>query len=235
MRAKIFILLFFIAQFSFAGDFTDFRSIDRASLKPFAADIGGVMGGGMNYTARSLGFSGFDISFRNVYQFKPSHANKPMHSDRAFGFNFVQAEIGMPYRIDGFIRAGGGAGVGVIGGGIKYGLWKVLDELHRIHGVLVLNSNMANYKDFYAVQFGVQAVFSMNCGNFRPFASLGLDDTRLTVKNANDSSLVDKTVTTLEERYSAGFRWRVKWVNISAAYNLLHDQSGVEGALGIRF
>ncbi|HOW89287.1 MAG TPA: hypothetical protein PL037_03320, partial [Elusimicrobiales bacterium] len=91
---------------AFAGVYSDFPLATADDLKPFARDLGGIVGSGTNQTARVLGFGGFDISARAVSQFRPSSGNGVLKRDRPFGFGWVQAEIGMPYRVDGFIRAG---------------------------------------------------------------------------------------------------------------------------------
>jgi len=235
LKKLFFLFLLLLNQKLFSANYSNFKQINLLNLKPFTSDIGGLLGGGINYSARSLGFSGFDISFRSSYQLKPSKKNTILPSERAFGFNYIQIELGMPYRLDGFIRAGGGDEIIVVGGGIKYGLWKVMDELYRVHGILVINSHMANYKDFYAIQYGAQTVFSMNCGNIRPYAAIGFDNTRLVVQNASDTSMIDKEEKVLKDRYTFGFRWKIKWFNIAAAYNILHGRNGIEGAIGLRF
>ncbi len=235
---KIFVsavFLTFAASTAFSGDFSSFKSIDSKSAKYFAGDIGSVMAGGLSYAGRSLGFSGFDIGYKTVYQLKPSKKTAFMPSERAFGLDFVQAEIGMPYRIDAFIRAGFGDNVTVVGGGIKYGLWKIKDGLYQTNGMIIAASHMANNPDFYAIGNGISAVFSMNCGALRPFVNLGYNSTRLTVQNSYDPSLVNKNFYAGRENIGAGLRLKVKWVNLSAAYSYSAGNDLLDGAFTLRF
>lgn len=237
MRKKYILsfLLLNISLYSFCGDFSYFPSVNSKSAKSFAGDLGAVMGGGVSYTSRSLGFSGFDLGYRTSYQLKPSKDSSFMPKERAFGINFLQAEIGMPYRIDAFIRASFGDKLTVVGGGIKYGLWKIKDGLYQMNGMLIINSHMANNLNFYAIQNGINAIFSMNCGVIRPFILLGYDSTRLTVQNALDPSLVNKNFYEAGERIGAGLRFKMKWVNLSAAYEYSRGNNIVNGAFTVRF
>jgi hypothetical protein len=231
-----FLTIFFLfCNLIFAGDYSNFKNITSKDAKYFAADIGGLAGSGVSYTARSLGFSGFDVSFKTAYQIKPSKDNKVMDKDRSFGLNMTQVEIGMPYRIDTFIRGGFGDKIALVGGGMKYGLWKIKDDLYFVNGDLVLNTNMINNPDFYLIQYGAQIFFSMNCGAVRPYLGFGFDSSKLNIQNANDSSLIDKEYTNFKERATLGLRLKMKWFNLATAYNYLHGENGVEGSLGIRF
>ncbi|MEK7721439.1 MAG: hypothetical protein AAB359_03520, partial [Elusimicrobiota bacterium] len=89
-----------------AANYDNFRNLTTGSFRPFARDIGSLLGSGSNQTARPLGFAGFDIGVRGVAQFKPSHGNTVLKKNNLFGLGVIQAEIGMPYRIDGFVRGG---------------------------------------------------------------------------------------------------------------------------------
>src|SRR3954462_848815 len=79
---------------------------DAGSLKPFTRDLGGLLGAATFHSGRSLGFSGFDVGARYGMQFRPSTGNNIMRGGgvHSFGLPWVQAEIGMPFKIDGFIR-----------------------------------------------------------------------------------------------------------------------------------
>lgn len=235
---KIFVTAFFVAfmwESVFCGDFSSFPSIDLKSAKYFAGDIGAVMSGGLSYTGRSLGFSGFDVGYRTIYQLKPSRKAAFMPAKRAFGLNFIQAEIGMPYRIDAFVRAGFGEDVTVIGGGIKYGIWKIKDGLYKTNGIVYVASHMANNPNFYAIGNAIGVTFSINCGDIRPFVTLGYNSTRLTVQNSYDASLVNKNFYAFRENIGGGLRLKVKWVNLSAAYSYSGGNDLLHGAFTLRF
>ena len=131
-----------------AAGYDGFAAVTASELKPFARDLGGLLGSGANQTARPLGFSGFDVGVRAVGQFNPSHGNGVLKKDNLFGLGLVQAEIGMPYRIDGFVRGGAYEGMAVAGGGLRYGLWNVSDAKYHINAMLVAMGNMAAHRYF---------------------------------------------------------------------------------------
>ena len=82
------------------------RYADEGSLKPFARDLGGILGAATFQSGRSLGLTGFDIGARFGAQFYPSKGNSILLNGgvRVFGLPWAQAEVGMPFKISGFIR-----------------------------------------------------------------------------------------------------------------------------------
>ena len=60
----------------------------------------------------------------DVMNFQAILRNNGVH---AFGLPWVQAEIGMPFKIDGFVRGISYQGLTIAGGGLRYSLRKVAD------------------------------------------------------------------------------------------------------------
>lgn len=214
-----------------AADYDGFQAATAASLKPFARDLGGLLGSGSNQTARPLGFSGFDIGVRAVAQFTPSHGNVALKKNNIFGLGFVQAEIGMPYRIDGFVRGGAYEGLAVAGGGLRYGLWNVSDEKYRVNAMLVAMGNLAAHKYFYAVHFNTSLVCSLNVPVVAPYIGAGYDFTRLEAQ----SPTLDQRVYVAEPRFTAGLRAKFKLGYIASGYTYTHDRGLVNASAGFRF
>jgi hypothetical protein len=225
------VLLFGLSP-AFAADYDVFKDITAPALKPFARDIGGLLGSGSNQTARPLGFSGFDIGVRGVAQFTPSHGNNVLKKNNVFGMGFVQAEIGMPYRLDGFVRGGAFEGVAVAGGGLRYGLWNVSDEKYRVNAMLVGMGNMAAHKYFSAVHFNTSLVCSLNVPVVSPYIGAGFDFTRLEVQAA---SLAGKKVNVSEPRYTAGLRVKLNLGYLAGGVTYTHDRALVNASAGFRF
>lgn len=217
-----------------AEGYDDFINVSEAGLKPFARDIGGLLGAASNHTARSLGFSGFDMGFRTAMQLKPSSGNNVLPSEKAFGFNYFQAEIGMPYRIDGFVRAGGDDGLVISAAGLRYGLRAISDQPYYMHAMLEAFGSLAAHKHFYVKHFGSNLRFSMNLKFAALYAGAGFDNTALTVQNSN-FGLADDRVTVAEPRVFAGLKKKVRYGYFSAGYADTHGRGIVEGALGLRF
>ncbi len=219
-----------------SAEYDGFRGVSSADLKPFARDLGGLLGSGSNQTARPLGFAGFDVGVRAVAQLKPSHNDTVLRKNSAFGTGFVQAEIGMPYRIDGFVRGGSYEGVAVAGGGLRYGLWNVSDEKYKINAMLVGMANMAAQRYFYAVHFNTSLVCSLNVPVISPYLGVGYDFTRLEVQSAvSDPSLSGAGVSVAEPRYTAGLRAKLNLGYLAGGVTYTHDRMLVNASAGFRF
>lgn len=219
-----------------AGTYSAFPLATLSDLKPFTRDLGGLMGSGTNQTARILGFGGFDLGFRAVTQFEPENKDGILKKNQPFSLGWVQAEIGMPFRIDGFIRAGSYDGIALAGGGLKYGLTKPLDEPYRSQVMLLAMGNMATNKYFYATQFAASLLVSINVPVVAPYFSYGFDNTKLTVQNVTvDPALYHRRVYTMEQRYSFGLRAKFNLGYISCGVTRTHGRTLVAAGAGLRF
>lgn len=216
-----------------SGRYGDFQYASLSDLKPFARDLGGLLGSGTNQTARVLGFGGFDLSGRTVVQFEPESGDGILKKDTLFGLGWVQAEIGMPFRIDGFIKAGSFSNLAVTGGGLKYGLTQ---PQKKIQAMLVASGNMAAHKFFYATSFSGSLIFSVNTPAVAPYFGAGIDNTTLVVQNnLTMPELVGKRIAVFEPRYMAGFKATfLTYGYISGGYSYTHGQSLVNAGLGLR-
>ncbi|MBI4352282.1 MAG: hypothetical protein HY550_12685 [Elusimicrobia bacterium] len=218
-----------------AADYGNFGDITPASLKPFARDLGGLLGSGTNQTARPLGFAGFDIGVRGAAQFRPSYGNTVLRKNELFGLGLVQAEIGMPYRIDGFVRGGAFEGIAVAGGGLRYGLWNLSDEKYKVNAMLVGMANMATHRYFYALHFNTALVVSVNAPVAAPYLGVAYDFTRLKAQAVSDASLVGKRVSVSAARFTAGLRVKIKLGYLAGGVTYTHDRALVNASAGFRF
>jgi len=226
--------------FATADPYSGFQQYaDQGSLKPFTRDLGGLLGGATFHDGRSLGFSGFDVGARYSAQFYPSKGDNIMLNNgvKSFGVPWVQAEIGLPFKIDGFIRGISYQGLTVSGGGLRYGVFSPSDKPWAPQVLVSAEGDTVVHQDFSASHFGANAVASAGTPFFMPYAGAGFDRTRLVVR----SSLLDPTlnganVTTLESRFTVGFRVKpYQFTYVNLAYVLAHGQSGAEAGLGVRF
>ncbi|MCX5794488.1 MAG: hypothetical protein NTY77_03190 [Elusimicrobia bacterium] len=231
------------------------RFADSGSLKPFARDLGGILGSATFHSARPLGFSGFDVGGHAGAQFYPSRGDTILRNKgvRAFGLPWIQAEIGMPYRIDGFIRGMSYEGLTVAGGGLRYGLLKTSDKPWAPQLLVCGVAHAVVYQSFSASHAGGSLVFSMGNSVFNPYLGAGLDHVRLVVRSAPLAPTLNGTAfNTVESRFTAGVQLRpwnysvagagesvrtrpLSFVYLNAAYILVHGQSGAEAGLGMRF
>ncbi len=219
------------------GGFEQFA--DAGSLKPFAKDLGGLLGSGTFHSGRILGYTGFDIGARGVVQFTPSKNNRIFRDKgvKNIVLPWVHVEIGMPLDFSGFVRGINYQGLTVAGGGLSYGIIKGSDKPWTPHLMVTAVANAAVHQHFSATHFGGTAVFSMGVPKFTPFIGGGVDRTKLVVRSSQaDVTLNGKNVTALGPRGTAGVRFKPwTFIYINAAYVWLHGQSGAEAGLGLRF
>ncbi|MBI5630177.1 MAG: hypothetical protein HY921_04745 [Elusimicrobia bacterium] len=215
------------------------RLADSGSLKPFARDLGGVLGSATFHSGRSLGFSGFDIGARGSMQFKPDRNDLILRNNgvTVFGLPWVQAEVGMPFKVDGFVRGISYQGLTIAGGGLRYGLLKVSDTPWAPQVLVSGVGHSVVHQHFSASHLGASLVASMGTPQFVPYMGAGCDRTRLVVRSSTlDPTLNGAVATTLETRFTAGMTfkpWHFFYANL--AYTVAHGQGGLEGGFGVRF
>lgn len=242
MKKRSIAVLFLMCGFNFllfAKQFDGVKNFaTQSSLKPFARDIGGLVGSGVYNTARSLGFKGFDVSFRTAVQFKPSEGNTIMIDDGVdtFYMPWIQYEMGMFLRFDAFVRGFSHNGLTVSGGGLRWGITKISDVAYAFQLMLVGVGHAMVHENFSATHLGLGFAVSWKIPRIMPYLGIGLDRTRLTVKQAPVPELIGKTVTVTEPRYTAGINMRLaRLLYAGIAFNLLHLEPAFEASIGVRF
>lgn len=224
----------------FADKFGGFQQYaDSGSIEPFARDLGGLLGSATYHGGRSLGFSGFDTGGRYGIQLQPSRENSILRNKgvTAFGLPWIQAEVGMPFRLDGFVRGISFEGLTIAGGGVRYGILKVSDKPWAPQLLVSGVGHSVVHQHFSANHQGGSLVFSMGIPQFTPYIGGGFDRTVLVVRSSTlQPTLAGTQVTTVESRFDAGMQFRPwTFVYLNLAYALLHGRNGAEGGLGIRF
>lgn len=223
-----------------ADPYAGFETLaDASSLKPFARDLGSLLGAATFHSGRSLGFSGFDVGARYATQFYPSKGNNIMRGKgiRTFGLPWVQAEIGMPFKIDGFIRGISYQGLTVAGGGVRYGLYSASDKPWAPQVLVSGVGHSVVHESFSATHFGADLVFSAGNARFTPYIGGGVDRTRLVVRTSRlDPTLNGTNVTVLASRFTAGISIKpYQFTYLNLAGNYTHGQGGAEASAGVRF
>ncbi|MFA6093558.1 MAG: hypothetical protein WC986_11470 [Elusimicrobiota bacterium] len=231
------------------------ESVDRDSLRPFTRDLGGILGAASFHSGRPLGFSGFDAGVHGGVQFRPETGDKVLRAAGrgVFGLPWAQGEIGMPFRIDGFIRGVSFQGLTIAGGGLRWGVTKINDKLYAPNLLVSGLAHSVVHKDFSASHFGANLVASINVPltaapaesaqtskqrpTAAPYLGMGVDRTSVVVRAADaDPSLVGENVVTLASRFTAGLTIRPwPFFYLQLAYTNAHGQSGMDSGLGLRF
>lgn len=229
-------IIFLITSLFFGSDYSKlYYTTDKKIIKAFSRDVSNLTSSSIFYSARTLGFSGFSLNYKRSYIIRPSSKDKIFSEGTKI--DLIQFEIGLPYRFDTFIRAGGGEGYNFIGGGIKYGLKNVTDEIYGINLSFSAYSNMGIYKDFYILSTGAQVSLSMKLSNrFIPFMGCGIDSFRLKIKSHSDSLIIGTKLTDEVYKGIFGLRLKLGWFNIATLYETTTDgMSLVGGTAGVRF
>jgi hypothetical protein len=215
------------------------RYADEGSLKPFARDLGGVLGAATFQSGRSLGLTGFDVGARFGAQFYPSKGDNILRNNgvRTFGLPWAQAEVGMPFKLSGFIRGISYQGLTIAGGGIRYGIYAASDKPWAPQVLVSVVGHSVVHQDFSASHFGANLVCSAGTPKIAPYAGVGFDRTRLVVRqSALDPTLNGREVSTLESRFTLGLRvtpYQFTYLNLAAT--MAHGQGGAEAGVGVRF
>ena len=231
----------FFTGISKANIFDDFRDILKEQyMKPFARDIGGLIGASDFHGGKTAGFPGFDISIYGSVQVEPESDNEILNANGVdiFGVPIVAVTVGLPYNLEVTARGVGYAGVTLIGGGIKYGLFQ-----GKMFGLLPKIKVGAYYDVFdhdylKMTHWSIFASASFNLPIIKPYFGIGMDQTQLETKviSVDALTLPGTTVTVTEPRFTAGVNLTVfPMIHIFGAYNWLHGNTGFQVGAGIGF
>ncbi|HBL15528.1 MAG TPA: hypothetical protein DD417_01845 [Elusimicrobia bacterium] len=215
--------------------------VDGESLKPFTRDLGSVLGSATFHSGRPLGFSGFDVGARGGLRLKPHKDNKVLRDRgvKAFGLPWVQAEIGLPFRLDGYIRGISFQGLTIAGGGLRWSIRRAVDKPRVPQFLLAWSGHSVTHRDFTASHFGLNLISSITMGWMTPYFGVGADRTTVVVRCIPDRNpnLEGASTTTTEPRFTAGFSIRPKtYIYLHAAFTTTDDwNNGFSSGIGIRF
>ena len=243
--------LFLCAPGAFARNiWDDFgANVTQQNVRAFTKDLGGIIGSGTYTTGRILGWGGFQIGPRASMVFKMSKGNgddRATQQHTALGdrddvgsvvYPWLQADIGMPFRIDGFIRASSYQGLPSAGGGLRRGITRPNEMLGSFPPMLVVVAHSASARDFSATHYNASLVLSMKFKYFVPYVGGGVDYTTL---NINQALLSPDLIGTREHaataRATAGFNFKLpSYLDLSLAANYAYYGLGAEASLSLRF
>lgn len=253
MKKLIAVLIFLLGStlsVSAGALFDDFaENVTTQNVRDFAKDLGGLIGAGTYTTGRVLGWGGFQIGPRASMIFRLSKGNGDDAATRnhtALGerkevgnviYPWLQADIGLPYRIDGFIRASSFEGMTIAGGGLRWGITRPNEMLGSLQPMLVVAAHSASARDFSATHYNANLVLSMKIKYFVPYIGGGVDYTTLHINDAVSAPQLEGTrqyVATA--RATAGFNFKLpSYMDLSLAAHYAHYGLGAEGSLTLRF
>ncbi len=221
------------------------------NVRAFTKDLGGLIGSGTYTTGRILGWGGFQIGPRAGMMFKMSKGHGDTDAQRnqtALGDRnevgavfspWLQADIGMPFRLDGFIRASSYQGLTIAGGGLRWGITRPSEILGSLQPMLVVSAHSASARDFSATHYNASLVLSAKFKYFVPYIGGGVDYTTLNIGNGIGSqaaSLRGSSEYAATARATVGFNFKLpSYLDLSLAANYAHYGLGAEASLSLRF
>jgi hypothetical protein len=233
-------LLPLLAAGAKADPFADFKTYAAdAYIKPFAADLGGVLGGNDFNSGRALGFPGFEAGLAATLQSKPSTDNAILRKAgvNTFGAAMLHAGAAIPLiGADVILRGVSYSGFSIIGGGLRYPLLKSGTLTKFIPDVsLAAYYDAIDYKYFKGTHMSVDASASFDIPVIKPFVGVGLDRTKVEVQGV--SALLNGASGTISKpRYTLGVRLSpMPLMYVYGAYNVLHGQAGYSAGAGVKF
>ncbi|MBI4368670.1 MAG: hypothetical protein HY547_00415 [Elusimicrobia bacterium] len=207
-------------------------------LKPFAKDIGAIIGGGSFHTGRSLGFPGVDVGGHLAIQKKPSSDNVILNGANvdAFGLPMVQGEVGLPFNIDVILRGFTYKDYALVGGGIRYGLFK-MRMLPLSPGIAVSGFVHTFAHNFFSLSHqAANLTVDLSVPLVSPYIGFGIDRTSVKVNSADVAALVGQTATATGNRIALGVNLKlIPLTYLHAAATRYNGNVGYEGGLGVKF
>lgn len=252
MKKLVVLFLFCVcaSNIGFARQWDDFgANVTANNVRAFTKDLGGIIGAGTYTTGRILGWGGFQIGPRAGMLFKMSKGQGTTEAERnhtALGDRhevgsvvspWLQADIGMPFRIDGFIRASSYQGLTIAGGGLRWGITRPSETTGAFQPMVVLAAHSASAQDFSATHYNASLVLSMKFKYFVPYVGGGVDYTTVTVGNGVTAADVrGEREYAATARATAGFNFKLpSYMDLSLAANYAHYGLGAEASLSLRF
>lgn len=228
---------------AWATPFDDFKAeiqaLGKTYIEPFAADLGGLIGGADFNSGRAVGFPGFDAGFAGMVQTKPDDSNKILKNAGvdAFGIGLLQGSVGLPViGADAALRGVTYSGFSIIGGGVRYPVFKSGTVAMFIPDVSVsVFYDAINFKYFTGSHISLDAAASFNIPVIKPFAGVGYDKTTVEVKGVS-TLLNGVSAGVSKPRFTVGAKLiPFPFLYVYGAYSLLHGNTGVNFGLGARF
>ncbi|MBI2386338.1 MAG: hypothetical protein HYV14_10040 [Elusimicrobia bacterium] len=223
-----------------ADPFADFQTQVRAEyVKPFALDLGGVLGGASAHTGRTLGLPGFWAGAVGSVQLRPDANDRVLRDAgvKAFGVPLIEAGVGLPFKIDVVVHGMSAMGASIYGGGLRYGVYRTdLVDTFLPNVSVSAFGDKVNHKHFSASHGALNAAATWNLPIVKPFFVAGYDVTEVKVGAATFPGVAGMKATARGSRFSAGVDVHpLPLISLRGAYTLRHGIPGFDLGLGAQF
>ncbi len=208
-------------------------------LRPFARDLGGLLGASTVDGGRTYGFPGFWVGGDAVLQTRPDSQDLIMRDAgvHSIAMPMIQAGVGLPFHTDLIVHGVGAYGASVLGGGLRTSLYRtgMLDSFLPNVSVSAFGDKI-NAGAFNGVHGAADADATWNLPIIKPFVEAGYDLTKITVGAAQVPGLAGVSATADGARLAAGVDLTpFPLVDLRAAYVDLHGLPGFQLGLGVTF
>jgi hypothetical protein len=208
-------------------------------LKPFALDLGGLLGASTVDTGRTYGFPGFWVGGDAVLQTRPDRNDQILRAANvhAFALPMIQAGVGLPFGVDVIVHGVGAYGVSIYGGGVRKSLFRteLLDTFLPNVSVSAFGDKV-NGGAFTASHGAANATAMWNLPLIKPFVEAGYDLTRVSVSAAQVPGLAGVSATSNGTRLEGGVDLTpFPFMDLRLAVMELHGITGGQLGLGVTF
>jgi hypothetical protein len=154
-------------------------------LKPFALDLGGVLGASAVDTGRTYGVPGFWVGGDAALQTRPNSDDQILRKANvhSFALPMVQAGAGLPFGVDVMLHGVGAYGVTVYGAGVRKSLYRTgLVDTFLPNLAVSAFGDKVNAGPFNATHAAVNATATWNLPIVKPFIEAGYDATKVAAR-----------------------------------------------------
>jgi len=223
-----------------ADIFSDFKKYAaKTYIKPFAEDLGGLIGSTDFNTGSALGFPGVEVGVDAAIQANPDAGDKILRDAKvtSFAIPMAHADVALPLvGADVMLRGVSYSGFTIIGGGLRYPLLKSGTLTKFIPDVSVSAYYDAITQDYFkGSHMSVDAAASFDIPVIKPYVGVGIDRTNIETKSGTPVASGTSDTSSMP-RYTLGVRLSpMPLVYIYGEYNVLHGQTGYTFGAGVKF
>jgi hypothetical protein len=208
-------------------------------LKPFALDLGGLLGAATVDTGRTYGMPGFWIGGDAALQTRPDRNDLILRDSNvhSFALPMVQAGAGLPFGTDLIVHGVGAYGITILGGGVRKSLYRTDTLTTFLPNVSVSAfGDKVNAGPFNASHGAFNAAATWNLPIIKPFVEAGYDLTKVTVGSARAPGLAGVSATASGSRLAGGIDLTpLPFFDLRLALLDLHGILGGQLGLGLTF
>ncbi|MBI5246691.1 MAG: hypothetical protein HY923_05880 [Elusimicrobia bacterium] len=229
-----------LASPAHADPFADFQTrVQNELIKPFALDLGGVLGGASAHTGRALGMPGFWVGAVAGVQTRPDKDDRILRDAgvHAFGVPLIEAGVGLPFKIDVIAHGITAHGLTIYGGGLRYGIYRTdLVDSFLPNVSISAFGDKVNHAYFSASHGSLNAAATWNLPIVKPYFLAGYDVTEVKVGAAATPGVSGVKATARGSRFSAGIDVHpLPLISLRGAYTLRHGIPGFDLGIGAQF